>query len=190
MNYEINMDSILLDPNHVLRAKSEKVTFPLSQEDKDTLNKMLQYVRDSKDPELAEKYNLQPAVGIAAPQIGILKQMSAISVDIENKDGEIDVIEYALINPKIIAHSEQLTALEIGEGCLSIRDVHEGLVPRYHRVRVKAYDLIQEKEITFQAMGYLSIVVQHEIDHLHGILFYDHINKENPYDARNIKIIE
>lgn len=190
MKYDINMDTIVLDPNPVLRAKCDKVSLPISDEDRETLMEMLQYVRDSKDDEIAEKYNLQPAVGIAAPQIGIAKQMTAISVDIVNNDDTIELREFALINPKIIAHSEQKSALAMGEGCLSIREVYEGYVPRHNRIRVKAYDLLQEKEVTLQLTGYLAIVVQHELDHLNGILFYDHINTENPWDDSNLKIIE
>lgn len=190
MKYEINMDSIVLDPNPVLRAKCEKVAFPLAQEDKETMEKMLQYVRDSKDPELVALYNLQPAVGIAAPQIGISKQMTAVSIDFENEDGAIEVVEYALINPRIIAHSEAKVALDIGEGCLSIREAYEGYVPRHKRIRVRAYDLLQDKEVTIMASDYLAIVLQHEIDHLNGILFYDHINKENPFDTTDLNLID
>ncbi len=190
MKYEINMDTIILDPNPILRAKTEAVTLPLSKEDRKTLEDMLQYVRDSQDDELAEKYNLQPAVGIAAPQIGVLKQMTAIRVVTEIDEDEVEIEEYALVNPRIIAHSERKVALSIGEGCLSIHDEHEGFVPRYQRVRIKAYDMIQDKEIVLPLTNYLAIVVQHEIDHLNGILFYDHINKDNPWDDTNLKIID
>lgn len=190
MKMTINMDTIILDPNPILRAKTEKVALPLSDEDKKDLLKMLQYVRDSKDDELAEKYNLQPAVGIAAPQIGISKQMTAISVDIEIDDDTYETKEYALVNPKIIAHSVKKIALSIGEGCLSIREEHEGFVPRHQRVRIKAYDLLQDKEVTLQFTDFMSIVVQHEIDHLNGVLFYDTIKKENPWDSTDLTIIE
>lgn len=190
MKYKINRDTIVLDPDPILRAKAEDVALPLSDEDKTTLLDMLQYVRDSKDDELSEKYNLQPAVGIAAPQIGISKKMTAISVEHLNEDDEIEVEEYALVNPRIIAHSEKQTAINDGEGCLSIQEVHEGLVPRFQRVRIKAYDLLQDKEVTLQFTNFMAIVVQHEIDHLHGILFYDHINKDNPWDMNQLKLID
>lgn len=190
MKYRINRDTIILDPNPVLRAKAEEVAFPLQDEDKELLLEMLQYVRDSQDEELSEKYNLQPAVGIAAPQVGVSKQMTAISVEMENKDGELERKEYALINPKIIAHSEKKAALAVGEGCLSIKEDYPGLVPRYQRIRVKAYDLLQEQEVTLRLNNYLAIIFQHEIDHLHGVLFYDYINQKNPWDDENLKIIE
>lgn len=187
---KINMDTIVLDSNPVLRKKCEPVSFPLREEDKNTIKNLLKYVRDSRDEELAEKENLQPAVGIAAPQIGISKQMTAIVVDIEQKDGSFKTVELALINPRIISHSVKKAALEFGEGCLSVREKHEGLVPRYKRIRIRAYDYIQEKEIDIRLKDYLAIIVQHEIDHLNGILFYDHINKANPWYSDDIEIIE
>lgn len=190
MKYDINKDTIIIDPNPVLRGKAKPVTFPLTEEDKETLLKMLQYVRDSQDDELAALNNLQPAVGIAAPQIGISKQMFAVSVYLPAKDDEFELHEYALINPKLVAHSEKKAALANGEGCLSIRDEHQGLVPRHQRVRIKAYDLLQEKEVTIQLLNYLAIVIQHELDHLNGVLFYDYINSEDPWNEDDIKIID
>ncbi|CAM3658458.1 peptide deformylase [Erysipelothrix urinaevulpis] len=187
---KINMDTIVLDPNPVLRQKCEMVSFPLQEDDKKIMNSLLKYVRDSRDEELAEKENLQPAVGIAAPQIGVLKQMTAIVVDIEQKDGSFKTVEYALINPKIISHSVKQTALKYGEGCLSIRETHEGIVPRHKRIRIQAYDMIQEKNIDFRVKDYLAIILQHEIDHLNGVLFYDHINQENPWFDQDIEIID
>lgn len=189
--YKINMDTIVLDSDPVLRGKCELVSFPLQQEDKDTLESMLQYVRDSRVEELAEKYNLQPANGIAAPQIGILKQMTVLVVEEENKQGELLETEYALVNPRIIAHSEKQVALGYGEGCLSVKEEHPGLVRRAWRITVKAYDYIQGKDIEIKAKDMLAIVLQHEIDHLNGRLFYDHINIEDPWGHSDaLKIIE
>ncbi|AMC94639.1 peptide deformylase [Erysipelothrix larvae] len=187
---KINMDTIIQDPNPVLRAQAKPVPLPLSDEDRETLMTMLQYVRDSQDEALAEANNLQPAVGIAAPQIGVSKQMSAIRLVDYNDDDEEIVSEYALVNPRIISHSEKKCALSLGEGCLSIREEHAGFVPRHLRVKVKAYDALLDKEIVIQLSNYASIVFQHEIDHLHGVLFYDTINTENPWDDSNLKIIE
>lgn len=185
MNIKINMDTIIQDPNPVLRAKASPVSLPLSDEDRETVMAMLQYVRDSQDEELAEANNLQPAVGIAAPQIGISKQMSAIRIE----NGDL-VYEYALINPRIISHSEKKIALENGEGCLSIRESHEGYVPRHQRVRVKAFDALTNEDIEIIVTNYRAIVFQHEIDHLHGILFYDTINQDDPWNESNLTIIQ
>lgn len=181
--YKINMDTIVQDPNPVLRQKSKPVSFPLQQEDIETMEDMLQYVRDSRNEELAEKYNLQAANGIAAIQIGVAKQMFVVVVEEELKDGSVKETEYALINPKLIAHSEKQVALSYGEGCLSVRKVHEGLVRRSLRITVSAYDYLRKEDVIIKAKDILSIVLQHEMDHLNGVLFYDHINKKYPWDA-------
>lgn len=175
-----NYDDIIKDASPHIRDKSEAVPLPLSQEDKATLTNMLQYVRDSQDSKLAQMHNLRPAVGIAAIQLGIPKKMLAVVVP---GDSEDEVIEYALANPRIISESVQRAYLKNGEGCLSVEDEHAGLVPRAARVSIKGYDLIQNKEITIKAKNYLAIVLQHEIDHFFGTLFYDRINKADPWRA-------
>ena len=71
--------------------------------------------------------------------------------------------------------------LESGEGCLSVDKVHEGFVYRHYKVTVKTYDLLKKSLMTYTFTGYPAIIVQHEIDHLKGVLFYDHINKESPF---------
>lgn len=190
MMKKINMDTIVQDPNPVLRQVCEPVAFPLEDKDRQIMQSLLDYVHNSRDEDIAEKENLQAAVGIAAPQIGIKKQMTAIVVDIEQKDGSYKVVEYALINPKIVSHSIKKVALVNGEGCLSVRKVHEGYVPRHKRVRLKAYDMIREEFIDIRLSNYLSVVIQHEIDHLNGILFYDHINKETPWFEDELEIID
>lgn len=174
---KLNYDDVIKDTNSLIREKSEPVNLPLSNEDKELLMGMLTYVKNSVDPELSEKENLRPAVGIAAIQLGIKKQLIAIAI--QDEDGKF--IEYALVNPKIISHSVQNAYLKNGEGCLSVEDLHEGYVYRHARITVKAYDLLQEKEVKIRAKDYVAIVMQHEIDHLSGILYYDHIDKTNPY---------
>lgn len=184
------MDTIIQDPNPLLRVKSEPVKVPLSKQDKSLVLAMRKYVKDSRNQELAEKYNLRPAVGIAAPQVGINKQLFVVSVDEEIGD-DIQLVEYVLANPKIIAHSVQKTMLANGEACLSIQKEYQGYVPRHARITLKAYDCIKEEEVIIKAKGYMAIVIQHELDHLHGVLFYDHINKQNPWQPiENAIIIE
>lgn len=168
----ISIDNIIKDTDPLLREHSKAVTLPLNKKDKALLEAMYQYVKDSTDPELAEKFNLRPAVGIAAVQCGALKQM--IAVVVEEEDG---THEYALVNPKIISHSVQPSYLANGEGCLSVEDFHEGIVPRHARITIKGYDLLSDKEVTIRERGYTAIVLQHEIDHLSGILYYDHIGE-------------
>lgn len=174
---KLNYQNIIKDDNSLLREKSEPVALPLSAEDQELLTAMLTYVKDSVDPQKSQEEDLRPAVGIAAIQLGIKKQM--IAVAIQNENG--DFLEYALVNPKIISHSVQNSYLKNGEGCLSVENMHEGYVYRHARITVKAYDLLQEKEITLRAKDYLAIVLQHEIDHLSGTLYYDHIDKTNPF---------
>src|SRR5690625_6776562 len=173
----ITMKDIIRDDQKSLREKSEKVEFPLNEDIKESLNKMYEFLINSQDEEVAEKYNLRPGVGIAAPQIGINKQFTVIHFEYDDK-----LYSYKLINPKIISHSVEQAYLVAGEGCLSVDDDYEGYVLRHARITVKAFN---EDGIPFKLRlkGYPAIVFQHEIDHLNGLLFYDHINKENPSSA-------
>ena len=173
---KINSSNIILDSDPRIRQKSELVSLPLNDEDKELLSSMLTYVRDSQDPEIAQKEGLQPAVGIAAIQLGIPKQLIAVVIPYE--DG---VDEVALANPKIISESTQTGYLDSGEGCLSVKDEHPGHVFRHARIKVRGYDLIQDKNVVISAEGYFAIALQHEIDYLSGILFYDRIDKNNPW---------
>ncbi|MDO4197893.1 MAG: peptide deformylase [Erysipelotrichaceae bacterium] len=184
----INNDTIIKDDNPLIRTKSEDVSLPLSEEDEKTLRAMLKYVDDSTNEEIAEKENLRPAVGISAIQIGIPKKMTAVIL--KDEEGN-KTYEYALVNPKIVSNSIEKSALGTGEGCLSVADEHEGYIYRSARIKIKAYDLLQEKNIEIQAKGYLAIVLQHELDHFKGILFYDYINTEDPfYKPDNSTVIE
>lgn len=176
----IHYDNIVKDTDSVVRQKSEKVNLPLSEEDKTLLHDLFVYVKDSRDAEIAEREDLRPAVGIAAIQIGIPKRMLAVVVPGEEED---EVFEYALANPRIVSESVQKAYLKNGEGCLSVEEEHEGIVPRSARVTVKGYDLLQDKEVTIKAKNYLAIVLQHEIDHFSGTLFYDRINEDDPWRA-------
>jgi len=173
----INNDTIVKDSDPMIRKSSEKVATPLTTEDHQLLMDMLQYVRDSIDPQKAAERNLRPAVGISAVQIGVLKQLVAISIDY----GEEGKSEYALANPRIVSHSVQNAYLKNGEGCLSVVNEHEGHVFRHARITVRAYDALSKQEVTFKVSGYEAIVLQHEIDHLSGHLFYDRIDPNNPW---------
>ena len=160
-----------------LRKKCEEVKLPLSEEDKTLLLKMIDYLKVSQDDELASKYDIRPGVGLAANQIGINKRMLAIYY--ENGNGTETV--YGLVNPVITSYSVQESYIDAGEGCLSVKKDMPGYVYRHYKVTVKAYDVLEEKEITIKARGLLSIILQHEIDHLNGLLYTDHINKDDPY---------
>lgn len=164
-----------------LQQTCDEVSFPISEEDKSLLLDMVEYLKVSQDDELAEKYNIRPGVGLAANQIGIKKRMIAIYF-IDEK-GNIN--EYALVNPKIVSYSVKQSYLDSGEGCLSVPKDVEGYVYRYYKVTVKGFDVLTNKEVTIKARDYLSIILQHEIDHLEGTLYTDRIDKKDPF-----KIIE
>lgn len=168
---------IVKDTNKSIREKSTNIDLPLSTEIEQLGLEMLQYLKNSQDEEFLEKHpEVRSGVGLAAPQIG--KNIKLIAVYFN--DGKKD-IEYVLVNPKIVAESAQKCYLSSGEGCLSVPENHEGYVYRHFRIKVKAYNILTKKDEVIDARGYLSIVLQHEIDHLSGILYYDRINNFEPF---------
>lgn len=169
---------ILVDGNPLLRKKAEEVTLPLSDEDQKILDLMIEYIDCSQDEVLAAKYDIVPGVGLAAPQLGILKKMFVVKAVDEN--GKLH--HYALVNPKLLSHSVVNSYLSGGEGCLSVPEVHPGYVKRHYKIKMKAYDYISKKEIVLSLKGYVAIVVQHEYDHLFGILYFDKINSKAPFE--------
>ena len=173
----INNETIIKDDNPLIREKSKDVDLPISDENRKLLMDMLRYVDNSTIEEIAEKENLRPAVGISAIQVGKPLKMTAIII--KDEDGN-KICEYGLVNPKIVSQSVEQAYLQSGEGCLSVVNEYDGYIYRSARIKVKAYDILQEKDIEIKADGYLAIVLQHELDHFKGILFYDHINKANP----------
>lgn len=108
-----------------------------------------------------------PGIGLAAPQIGVHQRV--IVIDISGKNEPPDLI--VAINP-IIIHAEGEAYEE--EGCLSVPD-YAANVRRHARVIVKALD-VEGNERTWKAEDLLAIAFQHEIDHLDGILFVDHLS--------------
>ncbi len=169
------MKDIIRDGHPTLRKVAEEVTLPASEEDKKTLESMMEFLINSQNPETAEKYGLRGGVGLAAPQINISKRMIAVHV----KDETGKEYSYGLFNPKIISHSVEKSYLTSGEGCLSVDESIPGFVPRYARIALKGTDL-QNKEVKIRLKGLPAIVFQHEIDHLNGVMFYDHIDKQFP----------
>ncbi|MGX7111971.1 peptide deformylase [Gemella cuniculi] len=176
----ITTKNIIIDPHETLRARAKEVQSPISDEDKEILRSLLEYVIASQDDELAEKEGLKPGIGLAAPQINVSKRM--IAVHIPDEENPEKTISYALYNPKIISNSVAKCYLASGEGCLSVEEEKKGYVPRYSKIKVVGYNEHDEK-ITLSLTGLPAICFQHEIDHLNGIMFYDHINKENPFDV-------
>lgn len=182
----ITMKNIIREGNPILRAVAKEVPMPPTAEEQKILRDMLEFLKNSQDEAIAARYHLRAGIGLAAPQIAVSKRM--IAIYLEDDNGKLH--EYMLFNPKIISHSVENTYLESGEGCLSVDREVPGFVPRHARVKVKAFD-IDGKEVTLKLKGLPSIAIQHEIDHLDGIMFYDHIDKENPFKvpdhtARNV----
>lgn len=174
------MLKIVKDNAPSLREKSKPVPMPLSKETKDLLDQMLSYLRDSQNEDYRAKHKeVREGVGLAAPQIGVNQRMLVISYPYRDGD-EIKQLEYQLVNPEIISNSVRKCYLEYGEGCLSVDSPHPGRTYRHFKIVVQAYDALMGKEVTITARGYDAIVLQHEIDHLDGILFYDRIDKTNP----------
>ncbi|BCB03185.1 peptide deformylase [Bacillus sp. KH172YL63] len=172
----ITMKDIIREGHPTLTMVASEVPIPPTPEDQETLKRLLEYVINSQNPETASKYGLRPGIGLAAPQINISKRMLAVNVT----DSTGKLYSYALFNPKIISHSVEKAYLTSGEGCLSVDRSVPGFVPRYARVTVRGWD-IDGNEVKLRLKGLPAIVFQHEIDHLNGIMFYDHINKDNPF---------
>ena len=175
------MKDILDEKEKILHEKSEEVTFPLSKEDKDTIKDIIELLTNSQIPELAEKYDLRPGMGLAAIQLGIKKRYFVVVHEYEK--GKFD--NYVLINPKIISTSEEMIYVGEGEGCLSINRETVGIVPRHARVTMEAYDE-KGRKIRVRGREELAIAFQHELDHLNGILFTDKIDKKDPFKNKDL----
>ena len=176
---------IVKDSNPIMRKKSLPVELPLTKEDKELLDSMLEYLIRSQDEEYAAKHNIKAGVGMAAIQVGVLKRMFVIYYD----DEAGNTVKYQLVNPKITETSVKKCALENGEGCLSVDAEHKGLSHRFFKIKMVAYDALQDAEIEITARGFDAIVLQHEYDHLEGKFFYDIIDKNNPntpYDGEEL----
>ncbi len=147
--------TILSYPDPELKKKSQPVTV--------INDKIRELVRD-----MADTMYDAPGVGLAAPQIGVHQRV--IVIDVAGKDEPPNLI--VAINPVII-HAEGESYEE--EGCLSV-PTYAANVRRHARVVVKGLNL-EGEEVNWKADDLLAIAFQHEIDHLDGILFIDHISQ-------------
>lgn len=159
------MKKIITTPDPRLRAKSAKVR-EIAPEIKQIIADMTEA---SLDWENQHPYELSAAM--AAPQLGINQRIIVVRDDLDNKD--INTFT-ALINPEVI-RTEGKTITDY-EGCLSVPEIY-GMVARPDKVKVKA-TLEDGTEVRLKAAGYLARTLQHEIDHLNGILFIDHIKDD------------
>ncbi len=146
---------ILTYPNKFLRQPTKPVT-EITAAVETLIDDMIETMYD------------EPGVGLAAIQVG--SDQSIIVYDTTPTDGERQA--QVLINPEIVAREGN--QLSENEGCLSVPDFRAD-VKRAARVRVKGLDRAGQA-VDFEADGFLSIVLQHEIDHLRGVLFIDRVS--------------
>ncbi len=119
--------------------------------------------------DMLETMYLAPGVGLSAPQVGILKRVIVVDVS-KDEDNRLPV---RMANPVIVWASDEMFDYE--EGCLSLPE-HYAEVSRPEKVRIRYLD--QQNEIReMETEGLLAVCLQHEMDHLDGILFVDHISK-------------
>ena len=176
----LKMKDIIDEKDKRIRTVSKEVVFPLTKEDKKHVDDMLEYLTNSQIEELSEKYDLRPGMGLSAIQLGIPKRYFVVVYEYD--EGKFE--NYVIFNPKIVSNSMEKIYVEMGEGCLSVNRDVEGIIPRYARVTVEGYD-IDGNKIRVRAREELAIAFQHEMDHLDGILFYDHIDKKNPFKDKD-----
>jgi peptide deformylase len=171
----VKMSSLVKETDPILKKQAEPVQLPLSDEDLETLRAMAMFLMESQSKEKDEDgIPYRKAVGIAAPQIGISKQMFVTAI----VDDENDLFVEAYVNPHIDSVNSDMVKLTSGEGCLSVQSVENAQVARYSTLRHTSYKVDLStgevtKKIKGRLEGYDAIVFQHEYDHLAGMLFTD-----------------
>ena len=124
--------------------------------------------------DMRETMKAAHGVGLAAPQVGVMRRLIVVTIPKEYDEDWPEGLELTLVNPELVRFGGE----QVGEeGCLSIPG-WVGEVKRYSRVTVRAQDL-DGKEVRIKATDYLARVLQHEIDHLDGILFTDRMTDLN-----------
>jgi peptide deformylase len=158
----MGMLDIITIGDEVLREKAEKI---------DSFGPEIRILADA----MIESMRSERGIGLAGPQVGVLKKIFVVELP-EEQEPRI------FINPEIIETAQEQTYYE--EGCLSIPGVYEDVL-RPAWVRIQAQD-INGKAFTFKAEGMLGRVVQHENDHLQGVLFVDRIPEEKREKLLNL----
>jgi peptide deformylase len=165
---------LVIIPDKILRTKSTPVA-KITPETRKLVEDMFETMYDA------------PGIGLAAVQVGVLQRVVTMDLgkrrhegdakspeeELEDEEAEEEKNPRVFINPEITWSSEETSSYE--EGCLSIPDIHEEVV-RPARVKVKFLDL-DGKQHEEEADGLYATCIQHEIDHLNGVLFIDHISK-------------
>ena len=152
----MTLKQILTEPNEVLRQKSLPV---------DEVNKDLQNLMD----DMLQTMYAAPGIGLAAIQVGVPKRV--IVLDIDQKEGQKNPLFF--INPEIITKSENNSIYE--EGCLSVPGQFAE-IERPAKCKIKFLDYNGNPQ-EIETEGMLATCIQHEIDHLEGVLFIDYLSK-------------
>ncbi len=147
---------IIIEPDNILREKSE----PIEKVDDE-----LKILMD----DMLETMYAAPGIGLAAVQVGILKRLIVIDIS-KNDEGKDPLF---LVNPEIIFRSKQTSTYE--EGCLSLPG-HYAEIERPAECHINYIDY-NGKQKNLKADGLLATCIQHEIDHLDGVLFIDYLSK-------------
>jgi peptide deformylase len=158
-------DLIISLPNDDLRQRSARV--------KVVTDEVRQIIGQMKAATLEWEASRPHEVGVALAAIQIDKPWRVIIIR-NNFDNKEDKSFSVFINPEIVKREGEIEA--DFEGCLSVTDVY-GKVPRYSQIRMKALNEAG-REVRVRAKGFLARVIQHEVDHTHGILFVDHIQDD------------
>jgi len=150
------LKKILIYPEEILKKKAKEIA-----KIDDSLKRLAS--------DMAETMYAAPGIGLAAPQVGESKRLIVLDAPLgENKTTGL----IKLLNPEIVEKSGEI---EYEEGCLSLPELYEN-VTRFLNVLVKAVDLATERKIEIEAEGTFAIALQHEIDHINGVLFIDHLS--------------
>jgi len=159
----MSIEKIRTYPDPVLRKKTVKVKNPLDHQVQSLIASLLETMRKTEN-----------GIGLAAPQIGSDLRVCVIELDDKN---------YVFINPTISAKSKEKIITE--EGCLSFPGKYYP-ISRSEEVKVRYLDQ-EGKNIKLKASGMLSRAIQHEVDHLNGILMIDRIKKIKIKNKKNGK---
>lgn len=155
MDAPADLPDILLVPDKTLRAKSR----PVAPADRDMIRGLA--------PRMLQAMYAAPGIGLAAPQVGVTLRFFVLDLMEENVAKPI-----VLLNPEVAAASKDLATRE--EGCLSLPNQYADITRPAH-VRVRYHDLDGARH-EIDADGLLAACLQHEIDHLDGVLFVDHLS--------------
>ncbi|GAB4263034.1 MAG: peptide deformylase [Deferrisomatales bacterium] len=158
---------ILQFPHPVLRRRAKEV---------ETVDERIHRLAQ----DMTETMYRAPGIGLAAPQVGVPDRL--IVVDLSA--GESPEQRLVIVNPEIVCKEG---SVQVEEGCLSVPDLRE-TVTRCHRVVVKGLDL-EGRPIEVEGEDLMAVALQHEIDHLDGVLFIDHLSqlKRSRYVAKRKK---